>query len=217
MSSASTGFFERAQALALRLDLRRVAAANGAIIVVLGVLGVLHIKSLPAVRRLRPQRGAECARPPTLRRSGCRACIVALLLGKAEQGTCCADLARAVRPLRVRRRRRVRPDPRASRARHGIDWQILYSPLGLSRRSSGCSSAAASESWEQGSGSSLRGRSVASRHRCSRHVEYGDNNRRVAAFNELVVCEELLEMAAVVLIGLALLAALRIVCSQTQA
>jgi hypothetical protein len=216
MSSASTIFFERAQALALGLDLGRVAAANGAIILLLGVFGVLHIKFYPRFGIF--DLNGELNVPATYS-AALWVCValVAVLLGRAEQGRAARIwLALSVPLLFVGADEFGQVHERLESIT-GIDWQILYSPLAL----------VAAVLWvlvgrrltELGAGFGLfvGGTICGIASQVFENVEYGDNNRRVAAFNKLVVCEELLEMAAVVLIGLALLAALRIVCRQTQA
>jgi len=48
-------------------------------------------------------------------------------------------------------------------------------------------------------------------------VEYGPGDKRVAAFDELMVFEELLEMVEALLIGLALLAALQVLYRRARA
>jgi hypothetical protein len=48
-------------------------------------------------------------------------------------------------------------------------------------------------------------------------VEYGPGDERIAAFDELVVFEELVEMVAALLIGLALLTALQALYERARA
>ena len=201
-------------ALALRLDLRRVAAVSGALILLAGVLGVLHIVFEPSFGffDLDGERDAPSAFSAAL---WVLAALVALLLARAEQG----DSARVWRALSVvlffvsfdefaevhERLERIT----------GIDWQVLYSPLAL----------VALVLWlvvrrrlrNLGAGFWLfaAGTFCGIVSQVIEAVEYGSNDRRVAAFNELVVAEELLEMAAVLLIGLALVTALRVVAARS--
>lgn len=216
MSSASTSFFERAQAFALRLDLERVAAANGAIIILLGVLGVLHIKFYPrfAVFDLNGEQNV-----PATYSAALWVCValVAVLIGRAEQGRAARIwIALSVPLLFVGADEFSEIHERLERIT-GIDWQILYSPLALVAAVLWVLVGRRFRELGAGFGFFVGGTICGIASQAIEALEYGDNNRRVAAFNKLVVCEEMLEMVAVVLIGLALLTALRIVCRQTQA
>ncbi len=99
----------------------------------------------------------------------------------------------------------------------GIDWQILYSPLGLVAAGLWVLVGRRLRELRAGFGLFVGGTVCAVVSQVIEEVEYGANDQRVSAFDELVVGEELLEMLAAVLIGLALLAALRVVCRQTRA
>jgi hypothetical protein len=91
----------------------------------------------------------------------------------------------------------------------GIDWQILYSPIGL----------LAAVLWvfvarrlrQIGAGFALLvvGTVCGVASQVAEAVEYGPGDERIGAFDELVVFEELLEMVEALLIGLALLTALQ--------
>jgi tetrahydromethanopterin S-methyltransferase subunit G len=216
LTSTRTAFLERAQAFALRLDIRRVAAVNGATILLLGVLGVLHIvfESRFGVFDLDGERNA-----PSTYSAGLWVCIamLAVLLGQAEQG-------RAVRiwrglsiPLLLVAADEFGEIHERLERITGIDWQVLYSPLGIvaavlwvlvGRRLR----AVGAGFWLFVAGTIC---GVASQ--VLEAVEYGENDRRVAAFDEIVVGEELLEMCGAVLVGLALLAALHAVSRDARA
>jgi hypothetical protein len=144
--------------------------------------------------------------------------VVALLLGRAEQPAAVARVWQALSVLLLF----VAADEfgeiheRLERIT-GVDWQILYAPLGLvaaglwvlvGRRLRGLGA---------GFGLFIGGTVCAVVSQVLEEVEYGANDQRVSGFDALVVGEELLEMVTAVLIGLALLAALRALCRQTPA
>jgi hypothetical protein len=99
----------------------------------------------------------------------------------------------------------------------GIDWQILYSPIAV----------LALVLWlfvarrlrEIGAGFWLLvvGTACGIASQVAEAVEYGPGDKRVAAFDELMVFEELLEMVEALLIGLALLTALQALYRRARA
>ena len=216
MSSGAARLLDRLQALALRLDTRRVLLASGSIIVLLGVLDVLDLVfgSPFGIFDLNGERNAPATFSAALWTC---ASVLALLLARAEQPAAVGRLWQALSALLLF----VGADEfgevheRLERIT-GIDWQILYSPVAL----------VAAVIWvlvgrrlhdRRGFGVFVAGTVCGVLSQVIEAVEYGAHDRRVAAFDELVVGEELFEMSAAVLIGLALLAALRTVCRQTQA
>jgi hypothetical protein len=216
LTSITTVFFERAQAFALRLDLRRFAAVNGAIILLLGAFGVLHIVFEPrlGIFDLNGERNvpATCSAALWV----CVA-VIAMLLGRAERGRAARTWsALSVPVLFVGADEFGEIHERLERIT-GIDWQIIYAPVGLvavilwllvGRRLS-----------ELGSGFRLfvTGTACGIASQAFEAFEYDAHDRRVGAFNELMVSEELLEMCAAVLVGLALLAALHMVSRDARA
>jgi hypothetical protein len=213
--SSVDAFLDRALALALRLDLRRVAAVNGAIILLLGVLGVLHIVFEP---RFGPFDLDGERNVPAVYTAGLwvAAALLAVILGKAEQAR--ARLWRALSGtlLLVSLDEFGAIHERLERIT-GIDWQILYSPLALVAAVLWVLVGRRLRALGPAFGLFVAGTICAVVSQAIEAVEYGEHDRRVAAFNELVVSEELLELSAAALIGLALLAALRTVCRQAQA
>jgi len=93
----------------------------------------------------------------------------------------------------------------------GIDWQILYSPLGLVAVVLWVVIGQRLRELQAGFGLFVAGTVCGFVSQVVEAVEYGPHDREVSAFDELVVIEELLEMVGAVLVGLALLAALRAV------
>jgi hypothetical protein len=215
VSSNTTGFLDRALALALRLDPRRVAIANGAIILLLGIVGVLHIAfdwfgafDLDDERNL-----------PSTYSAALWTCMAALavLLGRAEQGRAARMwFALSVPLLFVGADEFGEIHERLERIT-GIDWQVLYSPLGLVAVVLWVLVGRRLRTIGAGFGLFVAGTICGVASQFLEAVEYGENDQRVAAFNEIVVTEELLEMCGAVLVGLALLAALRMVCRDARA
>lgn len=216
MTSAPAVFFDKVVAPAQRLDVRRVAAANGAVILLLGVLGVLHIVFEPGFGAfdLDGERNV-----PSMYSASLWACLalLAVILGRVER----APAARvwqllSVPLLLVSADEFAQIHERLERIT-GVDWQVLYSPLAV----------VAAVLWVlvgrrlrvlgAGFGLFLTGTICGFASQVLEAVEYGEHDRRVARFNEVAVSEELLELSAAVLVGLALLVALQAVCRQTRA
>lgn len=209
-------FLDRALALALRLDLRRVALVNGALILLAGVLGVLHIVFEPRFDPfdLDGERNVPSTYSAALWAS---AALVAVLLGRVEHGrTARVWQILSVTLLYVSFDEFAEIHERLERIT-GIDWQILYSPLGIVALVLWVVVGRRLRELGAGFGLFVVGTISGVTSQVLEAVEYGEHDRRVAAFNELVVAEELLEFAAAVLIGLAFLTALRTVCGQTRA
>ena len=125
------GSADRLQELALRLDSRRVLIAIGTIVVLLGVLDVLEIVfgSPFGIFDLNGERNV-----PAVFSAALWACtsVVALLLGRAEQPAAVARvwLALSALLLYVSADEFGEIHERLERIT-GVDWQILYAPLGL--------------------------------------------------------------------------------------
>ena len=71
--------------------------------------------------------------------------------------------------------------------------------------------------WAVGLGLLLAGTVCGVASQVAEAVEYGPGDERIAAFDELVVFEELVEMVAALLIGLALLTALQALYRRARA
>jgi hypothetical protein len=215
-SSPLTSLLDRAQAVALRLDLGRVALANGAVIVLLGVLGVLYLafESPFGFFELDGERNAPATYSAAL---WTLVALVAVLLGRVDRapGARLMWLGLSAPLLLVAADEFGEIHERLERIT-GIDWQILYSPLAL----------VAVFLWVlvgrrlrtlAGFGLFVAGTVCGAASQILEAVEYGPNDKEIRGFDELVVAEELLETVAVLLVGLALLAALRAVSSRARA
>ena len=215
LSSSTARFLDRALALALRLDPRRVAIANGAIILLLGVLGVLHI----VVERFGAFDLDGERNVPSTYSAAVWTCIAALavLLGRAERGrTARMWFGLSVPLLFVAADEFGEIHERLERIT-GIDWQVLYSPLALAAVVLWVLVGRRLRTIGAGFGLFVAGTICGVASQVGEALEYDSNDERVAAFNEIVVTEELLEMCGAVLVGLALLAALRMVCRDDRA
>lgn len=215
-SSTRSVFLERAQARGLRLDLRRVATVNGIIILLLVALGVLHLVFEPrfGVFDLDGERNAPAAYAAAL-----WVCIALLAarLGRVEEARPAQIWSALSVPLLFVGADEFGEIHERLERITGVDWQILYSPLAL----------VAVMLWVLvgrrlrmlGAGFALFavGTACGIASQAFEALEYAANDRRVAAFDELMVSEEMLEMTAAVLVGLALLAALRVVCRDARA
>jgi hypothetical protein len=210
---AASGLLERLQELAVRLDSRRVLLANGAVIALLGLLGILYLASGSpfAVFDLDGERNAPATYSAFL--WTCLS-LLALLVGRAEHeqrpGAARVWQALSLPLLLVAADEFGEIHERLERIT-GIDWQILYSPLGLVAVVLWVVVGRRLRELQAGFGLFVAGTVCGSVSQVVEAVEYGPHDREVSAFDELVVLEELLEMVAAALVGLALLAALRAV------
>ncbi len=191
--------------------------AIGTIIVLLGVLGVLDLAfgSPFGSFDLNGERNVPAAFTAAVWTC---VSVVALLLGRAERPAAVARvwLVLSALLLYVSADEFGEIHERLERIT-GVDWQILYAPLGLVAAGLWVLVGRRLRGLRAGFGLFVGGTVCAVVSQVLEEVEYGANDQRVSGFDELVVGEELLEMVTVVLIGLALLAALRAVCRQTQA
>jgi len=208
---AASGLLERLQELAVGLDSRSVLLANGAVIALLGLLGILYLVSGSpfAFFDLDGERNAPATYSAFL--WTCLS-LLALLVGRAEERPGAARVwqALSVPLLLVAADEFGEIHERLERIT-GIDWQILYSPLGLVAVVLWVVVGRRLRELQAGFGLFVAGTVSGFVSQVVEAVEYGPHDREVSAFDELVVLEELLEMVAAVLIGLALLAALRAV------
>jgi hypothetical protein len=212
-----TSLLDRAQAFALRLDLRSVAAANGAVIALLGVLGVLYLvfESPVGIFDLDGERNVPATYSAAL--WTCLA-VLAVLLGRVEDGPGAARIwfGLSAPLLLVAADEFGEIHERLERIT-GIDWQILYSPLGLLAVFLWVLVGRRLRALGAGFGLFVAGTVCGAVSQVLEAVEYGPNDQEIRAFDELVVAEELLEMVAALIIGLALLTALRTVCRRARA
>jgi hypothetical protein len=211
--SARVALLDRSEAAALWLDPRWVAVAHGLVLLVLGFVH-LAFESRFGALNLDGERNV-----PAVYSAGLWACValLAALLGNREEGLPARVWwAFSLCVLLVSLDELGSIHERLERIT-GVDWQVLYSPLALvaavllvfvGRRLRELSTAF---------GLFVAGALCGAASQVIEAVEYGENDRRVAAFHELVLGEELLEMTAAVLIGLGLLQALRVVSRQARA
>jgi hypothetical protein len=207
--STATGLLARLHALALRLDPRRVLLANGIIIALLGLLGVLSLAvgSPFGYFDLDGERNVPATYSATL--WFCLS-LLAVLVSRAEHSTTAARAWQALSlPLLLVSADEFGEIHERLERITGIDWQILYSPLALVAVLLWVLVGRRLRELRTGFGFFVAGSVCGFASQVLEAVEYGPHDREVAAFNELMVAEELLEMVAAVLVGLALLAALR--------
>ena len=208
---AASGVLDRLHEVAVRLDSRRVLLANGAVIALLGLLGILYLVtgSPLTVFDLDGERNA-----PSTYSAFLWTClsVLALLVGRAEPRPRAARVWQALSlPLLLVAADEFGEIHERLERITGIDWQILYSPLGLVAVVLWVVLGRRLRELQAGFGLFVAGTVCGFVSQVVEAVEYGPHDREVSAFDELVVIEELLEMVAAVLVGLALLAALRAV------
>jgi hypothetical protein len=208
---AASGLLDRLQELAVQLDPRRVLLANAVVIALLGLLGILYLVSGSpfAFFDLDGERNAPATYSAFL--WTCLS-LFALLVGRAELRPGAARVWQALSaPLLLVAADEFGEIHERLERITGIDWQILYSPLGLVAVVLWVVVGRRLRELQAGFGLFVAGTVCGFVSQVVEAVEYGPHDREVSAFDELVVLEELLEMVAAVLIGLAVLAALRAV------
>ena len=199
---------DRVLAAAARLPVRRVAVANGVVIAVLGVLGVLYvIFGQPfGIFDLNEEQNVPATYSAALWLS---VAVVAFLVGRIDPAPGLPHLwvwlsaffvfvsADELGEIHERLERIIE-----------IDWQILYAPIALLALGLWFFVARRLRQVGAGFGLLVAGTVCGIASQVAEAVEYGSGDDRVEAFDELVVFEELTEMVGALLIGLALLTAL---------
>jgi len=196
---------DAAHRLALRIDTRRLALIVGALIAVLAVMGILRYgnKEQLGAFNLDGERNVPAVFSAALWTvvSG-----LAVLVGRADRWR--AWDAFAVVTLVVAADEFGEIHERLEN-KTGIDWQLLYLPVGI--LAAILFVAIGRRLWRLGVGFTLfafaAGAGVVSQ--LLEQIQYGQNDEPVRGYRVMVVSEEVLEMTAALLIGLAFLAALR--------
>lgn len=196
---------DAAHRLALRIDTRRLALIVGALIAVLAVMGILRYgnKEQLGAFNLDGERNVPAVFSAALWTvvSG-----LAVLVGRADRWR--AWDAFAVVTLVVAADEFGEIHERLEN-KTGIDWQLLYLPVGI--LAAILFVAIGRRLRRLGVGFTLfafaAGAGVVSQ--LLEQVQYGENDEPVRGYRVMVVSEEVLEMTAALLIGLAFLAALR--------
>ena len=204
-----TALLERMLSVVVRLPVRRVAAANGVVIALLGALGVLSIVfgSPFGSFDLDGERNIPATYSAALWFS---VAVLALLMGRIDPAPGLPQLwvglsgffvfvsADEFGEIHERLERIV-----------GVDWQILYSPVAVLALVLWLFVARRLRQIGVGLGLLLAGTVCGIASQVAEAVEYGPGDERIAAFDELMVFEELVEMVGALLIGLAVLTALQ--------
>lgn len=203
--------------VAVRLPVREVAAANGVVIALLGVLGVLSIVSGSpfGIFDLDGERNVSATYSAALLFS---VAVLALLVGRLDPAPGLPQLWVGLSAFFVF----VSADEfgeiheRLERIT-GIDWQILYLPVAVLALVLWLFVARRLRQIAAGFWLFVVGTACGIASQVAEAVEYGPDDKRVAAFDELMVFEELLEMVEALLIGLALLTALQALYRRARA
>ena len=196
---------DAAHRLALRIDTRRLALIVGALIAGLAVMGILRYgnKEQLGAFNLDGERNVPAVFSAALWTavSG-----LAVLVGRADRWH--AWHAFAVITL-VGAADEFGEIHERLENKTGIDWQLLYLPVGV--LAAILFVAIGRRLWRLGVSFTLfaiaAGAGVVSQ--LLEQVQYGENDEPVRGYRVMVVSEEVLEMTAALLIGLAFLAALR--------
>jgi hypothetical protein len=205
------------EGLALRLPARTVALANGAIITVLGALGVCSIAfgSPFGIFDLDGERNVPATYSAALWFS---LGVLAVLLGRVDSAAGEARLWFALAAVFVfNSADEFGQIHERLEFRTGIDWQILYSPLALIAVGLWLLAARRLRRIGAGLGLLILGTVCLVASQLAEALEYDSADKRISAFNEVVVLEELLEMAGALLVGLALLSALQALSRRSRA
>ena len=212
-----TALLDRALGVAVRLPIRTVAAANGVVIAFLGVLGVLFLVfgSPFGSFDLDGERNVPATYSAALWFS---VAVLALLVARVDPGRGLSQLWVGLSALCVF----VSADEfgevheRLERVT-GIDWQILYLPVGLLALVLWFFVGRRLRRIAAGFGLFVLGTVCGIASQVAEAVEYGPGDERIRAFDEVMVFEELVEMVAALLIGLALLTALQALSRRARA
>jgi hypothetical protein len=212
-----TALLDRVLTVAVRLPIREIAVASGVVIALLGVLGVLSIAygSPFGIFDLDGERNVPATYSAALSFS---VAVLALLVGRLDPAPGLPYLWVGLSALFVF----VSADEfgeiheRLERI-VGIDWQILYSPIAVVALVLWVFVARRLRQIGAGFWLLVVGTACGIVSQVAEAVEYGPGDERIAAFNELMVFEELLEMVEALLIGLALLTALQALYHRARA
>jgi len=203
--------------VAVRLSVWQVAAANGFVIALLGVLGVLSIAvgSPFGSFDLDGERNVPATYSAALWFS---VAVLALHKGRIDPAPGLPHVwfglsaffvfisADEFGEIHERLERIV-----------GVDWQILYSPVALLALVLWLFVARRLRQIGVGLGLLLAGTVCGVASQVAEAIEYGPGDERIAAFDEVMVFEELVEMVGALLVGLALLTALQALCRRARA
>ena len=203
--------------MALRLPVRQAAAVNGFVIALLGVLGVLSIAVGSPFESfdLDGERNVPATYSAALWFS---VAVLALLMERIDPESGLPLLWGGLSAFFVF----VSADEfgeiheRLERIA-GVDWQILYSPVALIALVLWLFVVRRLRQIGVGVGLLMAGTVCGIASQVAEAVEYGPGDERIAAFDELVVFEELVEMVGAVLVGLALLTALQALSHRARA
>jgi hypothetical protein len=212
-----TALLDGALGVAVRLPARKVAAVNGAVIALLGVLGVLSIAlgSPFGVFDLDDERNVPATYSAALWLS---VAVLALLMGRVDRAPGLPQVwvglsafflfvsADEFGEIHERLERIV-----------GIDWQILYAPIALLALVLWVFVARRLRQIGLGLALLVAGTICGIASQVAEAVEYGPGDERIAAFDEVMVFEELVEMVGALLIGLALLTVLQALSRRARA
>jgi hypothetical protein len=216
-TSVGGSSLDRAESLALRLPARALGIANGAIIAVLGLLGVGYMVfgSPLGIFNLDGEKDVPSTYSAALWFS---LAVLSVLLGRVESAPGDARLWFALSALFVFNS----ADEFGEIHEHleyytGIDWQILYSPVALIAVALWLLVCRRLRRIGTGFGLFILGTVCLIGSQVVEAVEYGPGDKRISAFNELVVFEEVMEMLGAVLVGLALLTAFQALWHRSRA
>ena len=217
VTARTRSLLDRTLAVAVGLPIRRVAAANGAVIGLLGTLGVLSIAlgSPFGSFDLDGERNVPATYSAAL---WFAVAVLALVMGRIDPAPGLPQLwvglsaffvlvsADEFGEIHERLERIV-----------GVDWQILYSPVAVLALVLWLFVARRLRQIGVGLGLLVAGTVCGIASQVAEAVEYGPGDERIALFDELMVFEELVEMIGALLIGLALLTALQALSRRARA
>ena len=197
--------------------MRHVAAVNGFVIALLGVLGVLSIAvgSPFGSFDLDGERNVPATYSAALWLS---VAVLALLLGRIDPapGMPLVWVGLSAFFVFISADEFGEIHERLERI-VGVDWQILYSPVALLALVLWLFVVRRIRQIGVGLGLLVAGTVCGIASQVAEAAEYGPGDERIAAFDEVMVFEELVEMVGALLVGLALLTALQALSSRARA